>query len=263
MLVRELMALSWHPNPDIRPDMKQCKKWTSSDEFVRLRANFTLSDVSSVACACVSHIDLNKLMLLQPTEETDSSLKVNHHSEILQPQQVHEEEKELENWEIVDGTISAADSTTKSGGEIQPATPDEIKDVPDPRVGRSNSRKETQKTRITEKDIDLYTQIWMCGKDRKKGLFSTFLFPDNQKSNYVSFSGGGVCITWFCFIVVFSCSLFGGPWAQEKIFIRCASFVTHVGWAPLRASCVSCMPQQPNYSIRGSFRVKVPSPRPF
>ena len=210
MLVRELMALSWHPNPDIRPDMKQCKQWTSSDEFVRLRANFTLSDVSSVACACVSHIDLNKLMLLQPTEETDSSLKVNHHSEILQPQQVHEEEeKELENWEVVDGTISAADSTTKSGGEVQPATPDEIKDVPDPRVGRSNSRKETQKTRITEKDIDLYTQIWMCGKDRKKGLFSTFLFPDNQKSNYVSFSGGGSALRGFVSLLSFPAVFLG------------------------------------------------------
>ena len=32
-----------------------------------------------------------------------------------------------------------------------------------------------------------YTQVWMCGRDQKKGLLSVFIFPDNHKSVYVSY----------------------------------------------------------------------------
>ena len=29
--------------------------------------------------------------------------------------------------------------------------------------------------------LEPYTQVWMCGRDQKKGLLATFLFPDNRK----------------------------------------------------------------------------------
>ena len=32
-----------------------------------------------------------------------------------------------------------------------------------------------------------HTQVWMCGRDQKKGLLSVFIFPDNHKSVYVSY----------------------------------------------------------------------------
>lgn len=37
------------------------------------------------------------------------------------------------------------------------------------------------------KQQQAYTQVWMCGRDQKKGLLSVFIFPDNHKSVYVSY----------------------------------------------------------------------------
>ena len=37
------------------------------------------------------------------------------------------------------------------------------------------------------KQQQAYTQVWMCGRDQKKGLLSVFIFPDNLKSVYVSY----------------------------------------------------------------------------
>lgn len=44
-----------------------------------------------------------------------------------------------------------------------------------------------QKQHEQNKQQQAYTQVWMCGRDQKKGLLSVFIFPDNHKSVYVSY----------------------------------------------------------------------------
>ena len=191
------MSLCWHQNPDLRPNMNQCKMWAASDEFVRLRAYFTLSDVSSVACACVSHIDLNKLPQQHSIEEVDMAT----HSEILQPQNVEKEKEEVvvvkeesktrdNDWEVVQVAKSAADSAPKSSGDS--TSQEQLRTAPAAAAATLGAvapvvvPKETARRIVDDKGIEEYAQIWMCGRDKKKGLFAAFLFPDNQKSNYVS-----------------------------------------------------------------------------
>ena len=55
-----------------------------------------------------------------------------------------------------------------------------------PSVSRSQSVESTQSSISIESDkrgtnFESYTQVWMCGRDQKKGLLATFLFPDNRK----------------------------------------------------------------------------------
>lgn len=184
VLVQELMSLCWHPNPDLRPDMNQCKQWASSDEFDRLRANITLSDVSSVACACVSHIDPGvegSTTSPQHQQEEDGFQKtLSLHSEILQP------EKDEEEWEVVQGPSSrTTDSATKSGGDSYAASQEDLRSP----LASGNTPEETRKRELGERGVEAYTQVWMCGRDKKKGLLAVFLFPDNQKSYSVSARG--------------------------------------------------------------------------
>ena len=247
MLVKELMSLCWHQNPEIRPNMIQCKQWAASQEFVRLRAYFTLSDVTSVACACVSHIDLNKLPQQCSIEEVDMA----SHSEILQPQNIDKEKEEVvvvkeekeskvkgNDWEIIQVAKSVADSATKSGGDstgqeqltTAAATPAAVAPV---------ASKETARRIVDDKGIEEYTQMWMCGRDKKKGLFAAFLFPDNQKSNSVS---ALCCLSFDITIISHWFSHFWGLWVK-RTFIQCVSYVIPFGWGQLLESCVFYMLQ--------------------
>ena len=49
----------------------------------------------------------------------------------------------------------------------------------------TGQRSESQSVN-TKRQHESYTQIWMCGRDSKKGLLALFIFPDNQKNIFVS-----------------------------------------------------------------------------
>lgn len=222
MLVQELMGLCWHPNPDLRPDMHQCKQWASSNEFERLRANIILGDVSSVACACVSHIDPNleeegekKPLTTASTEESEDQSAVmsreietqlsdsdfarfSLRSKIIQAQ-------EEEEWELIQGPPSRlnTDSGLKSTGDTCSYVTDQEQEQRSPDRTFLTHKEEVRKRETREKGADPYTQVWMCGRDKKKGLLAVFLFPDNQKSYSVRcywnpYMGSTIIHIFFC-----------------------------------------------------------------
>lgn len=66
---------------------------------------------------------------------------------------------------------------------------------------RRNIRKDTGDTaersvrsdmldRGKEGKFDPYTQIWMCGRDQRKGMLQIFTYNDGHPGNYVSYLGG-------------------------------------------------------------------------
>ena len=163
VLLQELMRLSWEHDPDHRPRMSQIREWVSSEEFDRLRADVALSDVHSISCACVCRI----------TPENEEEF-INDGVPIL------DEEGE-------DKTVYLPSVLEDSGHVENTVKTHEVcledsiyQFVPSGR--RSNSPGFV---------LDhSYTQIWMCGRDRKKGLLHIFTYYDGQPGFHVSVTIG-------------------------------------------------------------------------
>ena len=206
--------------------MKQCLQWTSITEFERLRTEITLGNCSSISCACVSRIEpQNEKEWAQPQSvdahdsftdvpriEMDGSLFTKEEVkrfgidfEILAPQEdVTIEEKDQEEIqfsieeeeESIDGlshelVINEGDVVRKSSRRFKKTF--SLKTTTD--LTRALLQRETGQTSEsqsvnTKRQHESYTQIWMCGRDSKKGLLALFICPDNQKSIFVSLVNG-------------------------------------------------------------------------
>ena len=220
------MRLCWQQDPSSRPSMKQCLQWTSITEFERLRTEITLGNCSSISCACVSRIEpQHEKEWAQPQSvdasydsftdvpriEMDGSLFTKEEVErfgidfqILAPQEdVTIEEKDLDQEEIhcsieeeeesIDGlshdlVINEGDVTRKSTRRFKKKF--SLKTTTDLTCALLQRRETGQRSESqsvnTKRQHESYTQIWMCGRDSKKGLLALFICPDNQKNIYVS-----------------------------------------------------------------------------
>jgi serine/threonine protein kinase len=163
VLLQELMRLCWEHDPDHRPRMSQIREWVAAEEFERLRADVALSDVHSISCACICRI----------TPENEEEFM----SDGLEDQEIGRVDDEsrflpsvLEDSGNVENTVNTEEYCRDESTIYQ--------FVPSGR--RSNSPGFV---------LDhAYSQIWMCGRDRKKGLLHIFTYYDGQPG-FHSFSG--------------------------------------------------------------------------
>lgn len=159
------MRLCWKHDPDDRPKMSQIKEWVAAEEFQRLRAEVALSDVKSISCARVCRI----------TPENEEEFTQSQHTSQVPTPWLFEEDDDvkflpsvLEDSGHVENTDSAEGISTEEN--IYQFVPS----------GRHSS---SQPGFILN---HAYTQIWMCGRDQKKGLLHIFTYYDGQAGFHVS-----------------------------------------------------------------------------
>lgn len=194
--------------------MKQCVDWTSSMEFDKLRTEITLSSCTSIACTCISRVEpkheaewvtgdsirteLNGSCLTK--EEID---KYGSHLEKLTSQTTESIIERTENPFLTNSTedeLTQSDELdveqqlrTRARGDsiyVTSATLEQAKNVAKNLLHKNKDRnaRSDQPSRITASVDTSYTQIWMCGRDKKKGLLAVFILPDDQKNIFVSAS---------------------------------------------------------------------------
>ncbi len=190
--------------------MEQCVNWTGSDMFDRLRTEITLGSCCSIACACVSRIE--------PEMETEwiqeDSMKTELNGLYLTKEEIDKFGQQIRTEGIVSQTTESIierinntvllttdtkeDELTRSddsGLEVSlPTRRDSVyvtdsslegikRKLKERRVKPSDSPVRTTKAAPVESS---YSQIWMCGRDKKKGLLAVFILPDDQKQIFVS-----------------------------------------------------------------------------
>ena len=169
VLLQELMRLCWEHDPDERPTMSQIRGWVEAEEFERLRAEVALSDVHSISCAHVCRI------IPENEEEFMSERRPNF-------EQFHNEEEEEDELEYLPSVL-------EDSGHVEQPAPTENG------LTESTSKEEdiyqfipSGRQSIQQGFVldHAYTQIWMCGRDQKKGLLHIFTYYDGQPGFHVS-----------------------------------------------------------------------------
>ena len=208
---QDLMRLCWNQEPEERPTMSQVREWVESPEFERLRAEVNLQDVKSISCACVCRI-------LPENEEEYISSKKQDRSNITSIFAIPEDFDEGGGYE--DSEFNGFDYNCESppglhdvgpyvrGGYGMMVTPskdnlcietergekfedddENIYQFVTPRgaSGRSHVEEEAGPGDIQmQYEFDPYTQIWLCGRDQRKGLLQIFTYNDSNVGQYVS-----------------------------------------------------------------------------
>ena len=166
VLLQDVMRLCWEHDPDQRPKMAQVNEWVDSEEFERLRAEVALSDVKSISCARVCRI----------VPENEQEFRGDRRSSSLSPlpEELEEEEAKFLPSILEDsGHVQNAEGISGIDGEE-----DVYQFVP---LGKKS-------TSHGQFLLDhAYTQIWMCGRDQKKGLLHIFTYYDGQAGFHVSY----------------------------------------------------------------------------
>lgn len=213
VLFQDLMSLCWGQEPEERPTMSQVREWVELPEFERLRAEIDLQDVKSISCACVCRI-------LPENEEEYIAANRPDEPHITSIFAISED---LDEDEPFDYTISNDFSFDINSGPMSTATDDgilfptkrrdtcvlispseadlcietdrgeKIQDENDsiyqfvtPRAGiRQRGVVEDGDIQM-QHEFDPYTQIWLCGRDQRKGLLQIFTYNDNNVGQYVS-----------------------------------------------------------------------------
>lgn len=211
------MRLCWDKDPSLRPSMKECLQWTSSLEFERLRTQLTLGSCSAISCACVSRVEpqyesewatlidsnsmptlingvlLNRkeierhgsnidLVLPKESLKIEESIVVDqksHAQESIEKSTEDLEEDKEEKGHGLEPPVGSDDMPSKSLEHSSSASLLETKTLTTGLLAKEPKQKEL-------KGEQAYSQIWMCGRDQKKGLLSVFIFPDHQKTPSVS-----------------------------------------------------------------------------
>ena len=158
VLLQELMQLCWDHDPDRRPRMSQIREWVASEEFERLRADIALSDVHSISCACVCRI----------TPENEEEF-INSDPQDAGPDDERTKylPSVLEDSGHVENTVYEHEyCREESWYQFMPSG--RMSDSPDFVLDHA------------------YSQVWMCGRDRKKGLLHIFTYFDGQPGVNVS-----------------------------------------------------------------------------
>ena len=167
VLLQELMRLCWEHDPDERPTMSQIRGWVEAEEFERLRAEVALSDVHSISCAHVCRI----------TPENEEEFASERQQKSDQFRSGEEEDDELQYLPSVLEDSGHVEHTVSIEEEEVCSTEEDIyRFVP-------SGRQSIQPGFVLD---HAYTQIWMCGRDQKKGLLHIFTYFDGQPGFHVS-----------------------------------------------------------------------------
>ena len=217
------MRLCWSKDPSSRPKMKECLQWTSNIEFERLRTQLTLGSCTAISCAVVSRVEPQyETEWYEGTEERggpDETLRTMVNGTMLTREEIQRFGSDVDVLLSSQDSLEIEESIVKSkevGGERETEEDEDLEEGRglEPPPFQQQKRKEEEEE-VREKDItvsssslvetkalttgllgkeykekqdhgEAYSQVWMCGRDQKKGLLSVFIFPDHQKTSSVS-----------------------------------------------------------------------------
>ena len=197
------MELCWKQDPHERPTMEQCFRWTASNEFDRLRTEITLGTVTSISAACVNRIEPQHEEEWKPksfTQDLPTSIngslvtheeiqKLGYNSELVHviapDEELHIEERaaEEEPPSAKCETIGSEDDDILKDSKKQLTSLQATTEITQQLLGDKTDKEESSKKSFNES----YTQVLMCGRDNKKGLLAMYIFPDSQRTHYVSY----------------------------------------------------------------------------
>ena len=227
------MRLCWSHDSINRPSMSQCVQWTAAADFDRLRTEITLGSCNSIACSCVSRVEpalegewsregqmLTEVNGVYLTNEEVVRFGADLHLKQLSSQNSESIIEKTDTPSFTDSTEEQEDVTQPDDYKpsdhapspdisgrgrrrtdsifVKSTTLDEAKSVTQKILHRRDMRGHASPASSPKREAPptieaSYTQIWMCGRDRKKGLLAVFILPDNQKNIFVSSLVGVVC----------------------------------------------------------------------
>ena len=161
IIVQDLMAVCWDQDPEGRPKMRHIKEWLQTPEFELLRAEVALGSVKTISCACVCRIS--------PDQEEGGESLTSDGKEgplCLRSSLGVEQDTSCFKQYASTGQQGGHGDGDHGDGSSQPS-----QSSPPPRAGqpfRSSS------------------QIWLCGRDQRKGMVQIFKYYDGQPDTYVS-----------------------------------------------------------------------------
>lgn len=196
VLLQDLMVMCWDHEPDERPRMKQVKTWVSAPEFERLRAEISLKEVKSISCSCVCRI--------LPENEEEFPNQVNG-----QPPEDEVFYDMEESFSPLMGDLNDFGSNFDGPGlssigerAILPSVSEDSTHIEygdggeEDRGGEGRYQfihidnqqpvVETERAEGSHQILEPYTQVWLCGRDQRKGLLQIFTWYDGQAGSYVS-----------------------------------------------------------------------------
>ena len=149
--------------------MSQVLQWTESVEFESLRVDSNLAQVTAISTACVSRID--------------SEFENYHNSDDS-------------NYEfLVSRNLTQSSSSTSSTTNCNPIESDQL--MIEPRTGQDGMGEVhhrygfTNETHLLAQNsihatISACTQMWLCGRDKRKGLVTILTYEDDKPGYSVS-----------------------------------------------------------------------------
>ena len=210
VLLQDLMVMCWAHEPEERPSMSQVKEWVSSPLFERLKTEIALKEVKSISCACICRItpeNEEEFTAALPAENPGANIGHNPDDDDVL---FYDDEDDDDQPAIMTdlmvrdyGDPGPAPLQFGSRADILPSVSEDNTHVEHgengqvvPEDGQEDSLyqflpggKETQIAAdgdALQLQIEPYTQIWLCGRDQRKGLLQIFTYYDGQPGSYVS-----------------------------------------------------------------------------
>ena len=166
------MEMCWDSEPNNRPSMSQVLQLAESIEFESLRVDSNLAQVTAISTACVLRIDPEFDSCLE-----HSSSDPNH--TIMKSQTITQDSV----------TSSKDDRHSTDDTEIQPRNSRDRSGTVFRKVGSISELRLLPKGSSQVRSTAC-TQIWLCGRDKRKGLVAIFTYEDDKPGYSVSCLSG-------------------------------------------------------------------------
>ena len=210
VLLQDLMVMCWDHEPEERPRMSQVKRWVSSPEFERLKAEIALKDVKSISCACMCRItpeDEEESIAASPAEDLGTNIRHNPEDDDVLFYSSDEDDQSaimsglmLRDYSDDPGlsqlnfgpqadilpSVSEDNTNVEHGENGQVVADDGQEDSVYQFLPCGKGMRVAADDDTLHHQIEPYTQIWLCGRDQRKGLLLIFTYYDGQPGSYVS-----------------------------------------------------------------------------
>ncbi len=209
VLLQDLMTFCWKHDPEDRPRMWQAKDWAASPEFERLRSEIALTEVKSISCACVCRIMPENEEKNATFGHSNTIFPIPEEGEVFYDTTDRYDSSSLDDicfdavsgqsFDFDDNVLPslAEDNTHVQKQNGRDAVEDGEEDIyqfvawrgpnvdggPDEEVDGGEGEVQQQLL------LEPYTQVWLCGRDQRKGLLQIFTYYDGQSGSYVSIMG--------------------------------------------------------------------------
>lgn len=170
IIAQDLMALCWDQEPEKRPKMRHIKEWLLMPEFELLRSEISLESVKTISCACVCRVTPEQE---ETGEERGGDPQATPNpldpaSDMMCLRSSTGMEQDSACFEPYILPVQTSDrSSTETHTKNLPPQSDSLPPLQSNQPFRSSS------------------QIWLCGRDQRKGMVQIFKYYDSQPDTYV------------------------------------------------------------------------------